>query len=155
LHASGFKNILSDRKGKKLSSGGDVELVYALKLAGYAIYFDERLFFKHVMPATRLTFNYLKKIRKSMYYSNFILGMYIDQLKGVPDNIKYLSRRYVKSIIKEMPVFMRNYFKACKSDKLFILNQIYTRLYFILYPVKYYKVRKGLSELQNKAKSFN
>jgi glycosyltransferase involved in cell wall biosynthesis len=155
LYASGFKNILSDRKGKKLSSGGDIELVYALKLAGYAIYFDERLFFKHVMPGARLTFNYLKKIRKSMYYSNFILGMYVDQLKGVPNDLKYLVKRHIKSIIKEMPAIARNYLNAGEYDKPFILNQIYTRLYFILYPLKYHKIRKYLSELQNKAKAFN
>ena len=155
LYSSGFKNMLSDRKGKKLSSGGDVELVYALKLIGYSIYFDERLYFKHYMPKSRLTFDYLIKIRKSMYYSNFILGMYVNQLNGVANDVKYLAKRYVKSILKELPRFIKDYQKAGKYDKLFILNQIHVRLRFMLSPGKYYRIRKRLSELQNRATDFD
>ena len=153
LYSSGFKNILSDRKGKKLSSGGDVELIYALKLAGYSIYFDERLYFKHYMPASRLSLEYLKKIRKSMYYSNFILGIYLDQLNGVANDFKYLTKRYLNTMIKSLPRLIKNYRKADEYDKLFIPNQIHVKLHFLLNPVKYFRIRKQLSEFQKRAKN--
>jgi glycosyltransferase involved in cell wall biosynthesis len=148
LFSSGFKNVLSDRKGKKLSSGGDVELIYALKLLGLRIYFDDRLYFKHYMPAARLNFEYLKKIRKSNYYSNFILGMYRDQFNGVTNQFNYLFKRYIRSIYQALKLYIIDYHMAVKYDKLFVLNQLYVILYFLIYPIKYFKIRKQLAALQ-------
>ncbi len=48
IQALGFKSLLTDRKGIDLSSGGDYELCYALAIAGYDIWYDERLKFVHV-----------------------------------------------------------------------------------------------------------
>lgn len=72
----GFGFILTDRKGKALSSGGDQELVYALRLIGCRAYFDEKLKFQHFMPQERLKWSYLKKLRQAMHESNFVLLIY-------------------------------------------------------------------------------
>jgi glycosyltransferase involved in cell wall biosynthesis len=58
LLKGGFSSALTDRKGDQLSSGGDYELCYALALAGYAIWYDSRLKFKHYITAHRLTLTY-------------------------------------------------------------------------------------------------
>ena len=60
-----FSSILSDRKGNALSSGGDTEFCYLLKLAGYTWRYDTSLHLFHELPADRLTYNYLKKLRYS------------------------------------------------------------------------------------------
>jgi glycosyltransferase involved in cell wall biosynthesis len=55
---AGFRPMLSDRLGKNLSAGGDIELCYAIALAGYNIWYDERLKFKHYIPKNRITWDY-------------------------------------------------------------------------------------------------
>jgi len=64
LAAAGFKPLLSDRKGKQLSAGGDYELCYAIALAGYDIWYDERLRFKHFIPQHRISSAYYKQLLK-------------------------------------------------------------------------------------------
>ncbi|MHC2993822.1 hypothetical protein OB13_20390, partial [Pontibacter sp. HJ8] len=63
LHA-GFKPLLTDRIGRHLSSGGDYELCYAIALAGYDIWYDERLKFRHFMSKERLEWDYLVRFIK-------------------------------------------------------------------------------------------
>jgi glycosyltransferase involved in cell wall biosynthesis len=58
LVASGFKSLLTDRRGAELSSGGDYELCLALAILGYDIWYDERLRFTHFITRERLTWNY-------------------------------------------------------------------------------------------------
>ena len=93
LDNRGFKNILSDRKVKELSSGGDIELIYAIKLIGKQVAFDDKLFFYHFMPTSRMTYEYLIKLRSSMYWSNFVLSIYVDALKSISLNFKSLVKR--------------------------------------------------------------
>ena len=58
LETLSFKQLLTDRRGIQLSSGGDAELSLVLLFMGYDLYYDERLQFKHFMPSNRLTWKY-------------------------------------------------------------------------------------------------
>jgi glycosyltransferase involved in cell wall biosynthesis len=58
LVGSGFKSLLTDRRGTELSSGGDYELCFALAIMGYDIWYDERLRFTHFITRERLTWEY-------------------------------------------------------------------------------------------------
>ncbi|WP_439883491.1 glycosyltransferase [Pontibacter sp. MBLB2868] len=58
LIKAGFKPMLTDRKAGYLSSGGDYEICYAIALAGYDIWYDENLVFKHFMPQARINPEY-------------------------------------------------------------------------------------------------
>jgi glycosyltransferase involved in cell wall biosynthesis len=60
----GFKSLLSDRKGIELSSGGDYELCYAFTIAGYDLWYDERLKFVHFITKERLTWEYFVRYAK-------------------------------------------------------------------------------------------
>ena len=82
LKRLGFQHILSCRKGNNLSSGGDTEYSYALRLLGYKIWYDERLFFTHYMTNGRMNLDYLSRLRKAMTYSNFVLWSYKDVLQN-------------------------------------------------------------------------
>jgi GT2 family glycosyltransferase len=55
LKQHGFRWILSDGKNGILNTGEDLELCYALALAGYRIWYDENLGLTHYMPKSRLT----------------------------------------------------------------------------------------------------
>ena len=58
---SGFKSLLTDRRGVELSSGGDYELCLALAIVGYDIWYDDRLKFIHYITRERLTWQYCER----------------------------------------------------------------------------------------------
>jgi len=64
LYSNGFQSLLTDRKGNELSSGGDSELCYALRLAGWKIWYDESLLLRHFLSNERLRWNYLRKLNR-------------------------------------------------------------------------------------------
>jgi hypothetical protein len=73
---AGFQPLLSDRKGAMLSSGGDYEICYAFVLAGYDIWYDDRLRFKHFMTANRQTWEYYVRFFKQRAQSFEVLIPY-------------------------------------------------------------------------------
>jgi GT2 family glycosyltransferase len=100
LQSLGFKHLLKDRVGASLSSGGDTEYCYALRLLGYKMWYDERLYFKHFMSQGRLSLNYVSRMRKAMAYSNFMLWPYLDLLNEKPQT----RLDFIKSALKGFPV---------------------------------------------------
>ena len=62
LQQLGFNSVLSDRKGKQLSSGGDSELCMLAIQLGYNLYYDERLVFRHYITRERVSWPYLVKL---------------------------------------------------------------------------------------------
>jgi glycosyltransferase involved in cell wall biosynthesis len=92
LKQLGFKHLLTDRIGNKLNSGGDTEYTFALRLIGYRLWFDDRLYFKHFMSQGRLNLKYLSRLRQARTHSNFILWPYLDLLKGEISNKRDLLK---------------------------------------------------------------
>jgi len=72
----GFVSRLSDRTGKQLHSGGDFELCYAFLLAGYRLWFDERLHLQHFIPKERLDINYFFRLQKAFGQQSIYLEVY-------------------------------------------------------------------------------
>jgi len=68
----GFKFYLTDRIGKKVVGGGDVELCYLFKLAGFKIAFTNKLGLQHYMPANRITKKYLTNMWRQ-YPPSFLI----------------------------------------------------------------------------------
>jgi glycosyltransferase involved in cell wall biosynthesis len=52
--------VLADRRGRKLSSGGDTEICYRVRLAGWELWYAPALQLAHVLPARRLELDYLE-----------------------------------------------------------------------------------------------
>ena len=123
----GFKPISSDRIGNQLSSGGDSELCLAFQLAGYIIYYDDNLKFKHYIEKKRLTNDYLIRLKKGMSESRFVTRFYLDYLNGVYPKI---SRSFW---IKELIYTLKNLFvELC----LFDTSDIQRKLKFIRFLLK-------------------
>jgi glycosyltransferase involved in cell wall biosynthesis len=107
IEASGFRPILSDRKGKELTSGGDLEICYLLRLTGFQLYYSDQICYSHFIPAERLTRDYLTRLHTGIGKANVMLTCYeyllnnlsIDKgfiwlrilLKITPKTIKFLS----------------------------------------------------------------
>ncbi len=62
----GFKSGLSGRTGNNLVSGEDVEWCYLIQLAGYQIWYDHRLVFKHTMPQVRMNWEYYLLLKQGI-----------------------------------------------------------------------------------------
>jgi glycosyltransferase involved in cell wall biosynthesis len=82
LTSKGFVPILPDRVGTKLTSGGDTELSYAIRLIGLKLWYSEKLRFSHYLPAGRLTEEYLWRLISSMSYCSGILVSYNYVMEG-------------------------------------------------------------------------
>jgi len=82
LNEKKFKPLLTDRVSGKLTSGGDTELSYAIRLIGYKLGFSKKLKFYHFLPSTRLTEKYLYRLNESLAYCSGSLIMYKYVLMG-------------------------------------------------------------------------
>jgi glycosyltransferase involved in cell wall biosynthesis len=67
---------LADRRGKKLTAGGDGELCFKLKLAGHQIAYLSNLKLQHYISDERLNWSYLKKLHKGFAQSFVTLDLY-------------------------------------------------------------------------------
>jgi glycosyltransferase involved in cell wall biosynthesis len=76
LLARGFRSHLGGRVGGGLQSCADTELSYALNLAGWKLLIDRRLRIQHYMPASRLDWNYLRRLVQGSAYSAVALDGY-------------------------------------------------------------------------------
>lgn len=62
LRRRGFRFWMTDRVGGSLVAGGDCELCFGLRLAGWRVWYDSELTLTHYMPAGRLTWEYLLRL---------------------------------------------------------------------------------------------
>jgi glucosyl-dolichyl phosphate glucuronosyltransferase len=68
LEASGWleKPILRDRKGTRLSSGGDTEMVLRVRASGYELWYDPAIRLRHLVPAQRTSTEYLCRLHRGL-----------------------------------------------------------------------------------------
>jgi glycosyltransferase involved in cell wall biosynthesis len=97
---AGGDSLLDDRKGKVLASGGDSEICFKAKLAGYSLFFDEHLYFRHYMPAGRLSASYFFKLCLKHVSPVIVLNQYA-----------FVYRKGVKSYNAFYRSFMLDYVK--------------------------------------------
>lgn len=89
LEAAGFEQLLTDRKGASLSSGGDSEICLVVLFLGFDLYYDERLKFYHFMPSNRLNWQYCSAMIAEAHglpqvYFSFYKILYDSLLRGDP-----------------------------------------------------------------------
>lgn len=84
IREHGFTNILSDRTGSNLMSGGDTELCYAFRLAGYDLLYDKRISFNHFLPQGRVNWKYLRKLFFGFGMTKTLMDIYSSAVKNNP-----------------------------------------------------------------------
>jgi len=94
LIINGFNYMLSGRKGTGLDSGEDMELCFALQLAGYKLWYDPEMKFEHFMPETRLTINHLKKLYKGFGKSDVVNDIYYSQFEHINNRKRVILENY-------------------------------------------------------------
>jgi glycosyltransferase involved in cell wall biosynthesis len=76
LKQVGFKQNLLGRTGKQLTSGEEVEFCLALVLTGWRIYSQPNLTFRHFIPKTRLTLEYLNSVNDLQKEADLVNNRY-------------------------------------------------------------------------------
>ena len=150
LKQQGFKHVLSDRIGKKLNSGGDTEYCFALRLLGYKMWFDERLYFKHFMDEGRLDLKYLSRLRKARTHSNFILWPYLDLLKKEPRSkrglLKYAFKGGSYRFIRQLGAICIGSYEQKQVAIRYFMFQNYCLFNYKTYEKNLFKTRNWLDQ---------
>jgi glycosyltransferase involved in cell wall biosynthesis len=76
LYDRGFDFLSCGRLGTKLLTGEDTELACALKLSGWALWYDPRLTLQHFLPSQRLRWEYLRRSNLGFGLSSVYLDPY-------------------------------------------------------------------------------
>ena len=154
----GVKPVLSGRKGKKLSSGEDLELCIMLLLSGWDLYFSPELIFSHFITENRLSWKYLCKLNQANgqcrlyldHYENFFPFKYKENTfeenwkDGIYKDIKYVFYR-PKRLIQSL-LYMRE-----SDSKILLMYKVIGRLTERLRLLK--KIQNIQSEIEQQAKS--
>jgi glycosyltransferase involved in cell wall biosynthesis len=88
LLANGFTQLAADRTGAASMGGGDLELCFALRLAGWKLYYDPRLKLRHFIPRERLRWTYLRRLYRGTGVVGVSLAPYkiaLRETQGAPE----------------------------------------------------------------------
>jgi glycosyltransferase involved in cell wall biosynthesis len=140
--------LLTDRSGTMLSSGGDTELCYSIRLLGFKLWFSSALKFYHYLPPSRLTQEYLVKINRALSFSRASLIVYGYVLTGKAATHKvwwkdaaYQLRNFSASVI-QMLFFTRPWFERKLSLGFSYSSMVGILRQFRKYPAAYNALTK-------------
>lgn len=103
--------LLTGRKADKVTAGDDTEICNRIVMMGYDLYYDERLVYKHYIPAARLTEEYLFQMKKGFERSYGVLTLYNEFINSVVLNkVSKLSMLIV--IIFQRPINKKKILRA-------------------------------------------
>jgi glycosyltransferase involved in cell wall biosynthesis len=101
LFEDGFTILMSDRKGNFLSSGGDTELCFALRAAGWQFWYDDDLLLRHFIPKARLQWDYARRLMRGMGRASAFFAIYLSALNGPPfDTYPAWKKTWLFQILK-------------------------------------------------------
>ncbi|WP_162917083.1 glycosyltransferase [Dongia deserti] len=66
--------LIADRVGRRLVSGGDVEMAQRVRAAGYSLWFTPDAVLKHRIPASRMSRRYLFRVIRGLGTSSALIG---------------------------------------------------------------------------------
>jgi glycosyltransferase involved in cell wall biosynthesis len=132
----GFKFYLTDRIGDKVVGGGDIELCFIFKLAGYTIAYTSELVLQHYMPASRITEKYLKNMWHHYPHSWLIFEAYkvvLDKKKEkfwiIENYWKIIALKRLSATLKKAHIYvyrkLKNDIEYCLPVETNLLYNIY------------------------------
>lgn len=138
LNELGFEPLLTCLRGNTLSSGEDTEYCYVLRLLGYKMWYDDRLYFKHYMPKARMSLKYVSRMRKAISKSNFVAKVYLDELSNkIVTRKKTLKKFYHDIKDAGLSNIRRRLFGSFEEKEL--AKEYFRNLYRLIFSYKAYK----------------
>jgi glycosyltransferase involved in cell wall biosynthesis len=146
LTKAGFTPLLSDRTASNLSSGGDYELCYAIALAGYDIWYDEELRFKHYMPEKRINVDYCTRLFKEGSKSLSILIPYRIRVnmraKSNTSFNLFILKTFYYYLKKSLPLLLRHALSKSSSEKAIMTKIQLTSVKYKIFSFRNYRTMK-------------
>jgi glycosyltransferase involved in cell wall biosynthesis len=123
LRQANFEFNLSDATGTKLSRGGDSELSFAIREAGWKLAIDPALRVQHFIPAYRLNWAYLRRLNRESAISTVTLDAYNlppDYGTGMKSRLRKIwvwhAMVAVKALLKDPRTLLLAPFCAMEGD---------------------------------------
>jgi glycosyltransferase involved in cell wall biosynthesis len=145
LYSMNFTPSLIGRDSKSLVGGEDTELTFALKLIGGKLYYSSKMTFKHFMPASRINWEYLKKLFLGFGISDFCLSpyYYIFEQKPFPNTISTFSSA-LKALLKSWLKKVRSKTKQGDQVELAYLKKKGIFIAVLLHYKKYLRSKQNI-----------
>jgi len=108
----GVRHLLSGRKRHRLLAGDDSETCAWLMLAGYEIYYEDRLLLEHYIPNFRLEELYLLNLKKGFRAANPTISAYRGYIrrKELSDCKRSFTFREIFLVLRnEVVIFLRGW----------------------------------------------
>lgn len=119
LKRAGFRSQLTGRRGRSLFAGEDTELCFALRLAGWKLWYEPTLQLTHAIDQERLTWRHLRQMYRGFGASTVVFDAYRAELRrnswrGVTD--WHRQAWYVLKAFAQKPLRVRDLFKQREGD---------------------------------------
>ncbi len=107
----GFEPFCVGSQGKRMTRGEDSEICLALQMAGWRLWYEPRLKLKHFLPASRLQWNYLRRVRRMGGASTVYVDLYRAALKDPRLPAFSLSMKWEEEIKGIFKMFAKHWKK--------------------------------------------
>lgn len=107
LFDRGFSPALQGRRGEKMSSGDDVEWCYLMQLMGYEIVYEPNLKFEHLIPTTRLSWDYYLLLKSGITDSSALLEPYKYLVSNQTQSLLGFGLSYFLKTIKVVLLYLK------------------------------------------------
>ncbi|WP_428328420.1 glycosyltransferase [Mucilaginibacter sp.] len=154
LFNNGWQQVTTGRTGTSLICGEDVEICFMIYLSGYKIVADDKLLFKHFVPAQRQKLAYIVSLSFWLSYTNVLLNSYFAILNNDERPIKQIMDNWfkgaTKTLLKQTLIF--GYYKTISLGKPTAEQQItFNKIYGTWSAL--FKNRKRVIDHHNKTKA--
>ncbi len=111
-----FKHLLTGRKKTSLTSGEDYEICYALRMAGWKLWYEPSLVLRHYMPQKRLTWENLMKMYRGLGATTIGLDPYLVDVRYTSRSMKkFLGRLWLWQLFGSLYILIWRRRKAWAS----------------------------------------
>jgi glycosyltransferase involved in cell wall biosynthesis len=122
LVGNGFRPLLVDRQGSaNFNSGGDSEICFALRLAGWRLWFEPRLRLRHFLLEHRLEWGYLRRLNRGVGASTVGFDPYYRAFEGASLDARGRlwpreARRVAADLSKQARKVWASWRRPCEGD---------------------------------------
>jgi len=117
LFTDNYNLLLNGRTGKGLASGEDSEIVYAVKILNWKLFYTEKLKLQHHINHTRFSFVYLEKLYKAFGASQVDIVPYMYYMKN-----NFSLHNYLKYSPVWQVVYVINIMKVIYYSLMYTIN---------------------------------
>ena len=107
LESRSFQFMCTDRLGNLMLSGGDTELCHAVRAMGWRLYYSSSLHYRHFIPASRLTWSYLRNLYRGAGHGS----VYVNIVRNAANASDREGRSWFRQVLRLLYWLIRSFFK--------------------------------------------